>query len=198
MSPLDTSHDRLDRPGRLSADDRYELAAKAQHQQRLNYPTHLIALGLILVFASIVILAIAWQVRSSAHKAHLKVASKLVQIEQLVAEIQAIERAQTNDSTLDEHAPIPDMLSKFKRYASQAKLKNELGIPIKPTSRREGNARKMTYPYTVMDPSLEHLLDWVKISLDQTPGLEVTDLEIKPTKLNWTLKVTFTRYERIE
>ncbi len=198
MSPLDTSHDRLDRPGRLSADDRYELAAKAQHQQRLNYPTHLIALGIILVFASLVVLGVAWQIRSGASKDHHRIANELVQIEQLVAEIRSLEQAQTNNTALDEHAPIPDMLSKFKRYASQAKLKNELGIPIKPTSRREGNARKMTYPYTVMDPSLEHLLNWVKISIEQTPGLEVTDLEIKPTKLNWTLKVTFTRYERIE
>ncbi len=192
MSSFDTSGHRL------SADDRYELAAKAQHQQRLNYPTHLIALGLILVFASIVILAIAWQIRSGAHKANLKAANELTEINRLISEIRSLELAQAGSATLDEHAPIPDMLSKFKRYASQAKLKNELGIPIKPTSRREGNARKMTYPYTVMDPSPEHLLDWVEVSLDQTPGLEVTSLEIKPTKLNWTLKVTFTRYERIE
>ncbi len=192
MSHLEISHDRL------SADDRYELAAKAQNQQRLNYPTHLIALGLILVFASIVVLAIAWQVRARAHKDNLKAANNLAQIKLLINDIQLLEMAQTNDSNFDEHTPIPDMLSKFKRYASQAKLKNELGIPKNPTSRREGNARKMTYPYTVMDPSLEHLLNWVKIATEQTPGLKVTDLEIKPTKLNWTMRVTFTRYERIE
>ncbi len=192
MNPLDTPHNRL------SADDRYELAIKAQNQQRLNYPTHLIALGLILVFTSIVILAIAWQIRAGAHKAYFKATNELTEINRLVTEIKSLELAQTRNDTRDEHAPIPDMLSKFKRYASQAKLKNELGIPKNPTSKPEGNARKMTYPYTVMDPSLEHLLNWVKIATEQTPGLEVTDLEIKPTKLNWTMRVTFTRYERIE
>lgn len=192
MSSLNTSSTRL------SADDRYELAARAQNQQRLNYPTHLIVLGSLLVFVSIVMLVIAWQVRSSAQSTNFKRTNEIVQIEQLISEIQSLKASRASDLTLDQNAPIPDMLSKLKRYAAQANLDNELGIPRNPTSRTEGNARKMTYPYTVIDPSLEHLLDWVKISMDQIPGLEVTDLEIKPTKLSWTMKVTLARYERIE
>jgi len=183
---------------RLTADDRYELAAKAQNQQRLNYPKHLIVLGGLLVFVSIVVLVIAWQLRGSAIKANTRGIRDLAQIRQYIEEITMLGAAQENNPNQLEHEPIPDMLSQLKRFGTQAKLENEIGLPVRPKNTPQGNARKLTYPYTVRDPSLEHLLDWVKRSTQQIPGLEVTELTIKPGKQGWTLSVTFTRYERIE
>jgi len=192
MSQLNTPQ------GRLSPDDRYELAARAQNQQRLNYPKHLIAIGIIVMFASVIILAIAWQTRAKAQSTYSKQSYKLINIESLIGQITALEITQANSQSRDEGQPIPDMLSKLKRYATQAKLENELGLPRNPKSRPEGNARLMTYPYTLRDPSLEHLLNWIKISTDQIPGLAVTDLTIKPANQDWTMTVTLSRYERNE
>lgn len=192
MSHLSTSNTRL------SADDRYELATQAQNQQRLNYPQHLIVLGLLLVFVSIVVLAIAWQIRSKAQESNFKHANGLVQIDDLINQIRALEEERLNNPQQDIYKPIPDMRSRLSRFASQAKLENELGLPKNSTSRPEGDARRMTFPYTVRDPSLEHLLDWIKISTQQIPGLQVTDLTIKPANQDWTMSVTLSRYERIE
>jgi len=182
--------------GRLSPDDRYELAARAQNQQRLNYPRHLIVLGGLLVFISIVLLAIAWQIRSSAISSNTKKADDLVRIKQYIGDINALALAQKINPRQNEYDRIDDILSQFQRLASQSKLEHDIGLPIRPKTIPVGNARKLTYPYTVRDNSLEHLLDWVKISKEQIPGLEVSDLSIKPNTQDWTLTVTFTRYER--
>lgn len=181
---------------RMNADDRYELAAQAQNQQRLNYPKHLIALGLLLVFVSLVALIIAWQMRSGAQAKNLKRTNELAQIEQLITQITALELTQMNNPDQDMFQAIPDMLSQLKRFGTQANLEHDIGLPRNPKVRPEGNAKLMTYPYTLRDSSLEHLLDWIKISTDQIPGLSVTDLEIKPAKSDWTMKVTLSRYER--
>lgn len=192
MSQLNTPQ------GKLSPDDRYELAARAQNQQRLNYPKHLIGLGLLLVVISLVVLVISWRVRSAAQEANTRVAYELTQIERLITDIQTLEATQATSQDRDRGQPIPDMLSKFKRYGIQAKLENDIGLPKNPKSRPEGNARLMSYPYTLRDPSLERLLDWVRISIDQTPGLGVTSMEIKPAKQDWTMTITLSRYERNE
>jgi len=191
MSQLGTSTDRL------SVDDRYELAARAKSQHRLNYPSHLIVLSLLLVFVSIVVLVISWRVRSAALKANIVESNKVVQIELIIAEIRSLEETQANNSSTDQYAPIPDMLLRFKRYATQANLTNELGIP-KTASQPEGSARKMRYTYTVRDPSIEKLLEWVQISIKQVPGLKVSDLSITPSKTDWTMTVTLARYERTQ
>jgi len=184
--------------GRLSADDRYELASRAQNQQRLNYPKHLIVLGVLLVIISIIILVVAWQARAGAQTSNTRRAYQLTQIEALIANIQTLEQSQTTETSQDQFQPIPDILSKFKQYARQAKLSTELGLPNQPKSRMMGNARLMTYPYAIRDPSLEHLLDWVKISTSQIPGLEVTDMMVKPGKQDWLLTITLSRYERTQ
>ena len=196
MSHLGTSESLLG--GRLSPDDRYELASRAQSQQRLNYPKHLIVLGAFLVIISLVVLFVAWRSLSAAQKTHERKAYQLTQIQEIIGNINTLEQSQANNTGLDQFQPINDILSKFKQYARQAKLSKELGLPKQPKSRNMGNAKLLTYPYAVRDPSLEHLLNWVKISTNQIPGLEVTDMTIKPGKQDWLLTITFSRYERVE
>jgi Na+-transporting methylmalonyl-CoA/oxaloacetate decarboxylase gamma subunit len=191
MSLQGTSSDRL------SVDDRYELAAKAKSQHRLNNPSHLIVLGVLLVFVSIVVLVIAWRVRSAAIETNVRKSNQVVQIDQIIAQIRELEQTQASSSAADRYAPIPDMLLRFKRYAAQAKLSNELGIP-KTSTQPQGDARKLIYTYTVRDPSLERLLEWVKISTQQVPGLEINDITIKPSKTDWTITTIFARYERTQ
>ena len=184
--------------GRLSPDDRYELAQRAQDQQRLNYPKHLIGVGSILVFASVVTLAIAWQSRASAIKSNELQAYKLAAIEQLITEIQTLEAVQANSQSQDQGQPISDILSKFKRFGTQSKLVHDVGLPINPGKQRQGNVTLMTYPYNLRDPSLERLLNWVRTSIDQIPGLGVSSIDLKPGKQEWTMSVTLSRYQRNE
>ena len=182
----------------MSSDDRYELASIAQNQHRLNNPKHLLGMGIFVVILSVIFLAIAWQSRSSATKALANDTRTLENIRELIADITSLEESQANSSGQDQFKSIPDILSQFKRFGVQAKLEHDIGLPKDPKSRPEGNAKLMTYPYTLRDESLEHLLDWIRISTEQIPGLEVTDLTIKPARNDWTMTVTLSRYERIE
>ncbi len=199
MSPTGT----LNQQSRLSDDDRYELASIAQNQQRLNYPQHLILIGIVLVVVSIVALIAGWQSRSGAQKQNIKQANDLVAIENTISQIIALQQAQENDPGQDLLQPIPDMFSRLERYATQAKLESKLVLPKGNSNQTRsrpiaGNATQKIYPYTIKDPSLEHLLDWIEISTGQIPGLEVRDIEIQPAKNDWTMKVTLSRYERNE
>ena len=45
---------------RLTQDDRYELATRAQNQQRLNSPRHFIMLGLLLLVIMLIVLGVTW------------------------------------------------------------------------------------------------------------------------------------------
>jgi type II secretory pathway component PulM len=50
----------------------------------------------------------------------------------------------------------------------------------------------------VRDSSLEKILQWIQRSQDQIPGLEVREMTINLNAKVWLVKVTLTRYERIE
>ncbi len=186
---------------RLSADDRYELATIAQSHERTNSPKHLVILGLFIVIASLIILIFAWRIKAGAIESYSQRANELTRIHQLITNIETLESAQNVNPLQDENQPISDILSQFKRYATQAKIASDIGLPgNNKTSRVQPmlNSTRIIYPYSVRDPSLVSLLDWVQISTEQIPGLGVQGITIKPEAKNWSLKVTFVRYERNE
>ncbi len=190
MTTLDASNSRL------TADDRYELATRAQNQQRNNSPRHLIMLGVLLLIISLIVLGVAWQTRAAALNANQQMARDAVKVQNLIAEIEALKLAQSLQTEEDIFQPLPDILSTLQSLARQAQFEVDLGLPRNPLSRPEGNAILKTYPYVVSDPSLEHLLDWIKLAQQQIPGLQVRELSIQPRNLNWTMSVVLARYER--
>lgn len=190
MSTLDAGK------ARLTPDDRYELATRAQSQHRLNSPRHLIMLGLLLLVVSLIVLGVAWQTRASAIDSNEKAARDLVRIENLIEEIGALRAAQASSSTQDLFEPLPDILSTLQALGRRAELQNDVGIPRNPGSRTEGNAVLKTYPYSINDPSLGHMLDWVKLAEQEIPGLQVREIEIQPRNQAWSMSVVLARYER--
>tara|TARA_R110002073_G_scaffold118918_1_gene258237 strand:+ start:74562 stop:75152 length:591 start_codon:yes stop_codon:yes gene_type:complete len=187
---------------KLSADDRYELAAVAQNQERTNNPKHLILMGVFIVVISLIVLALAWRSKSAAIEDLDKKSRELAQINQLIEDIQRLEAEQETNPLEDINQPIPDIFSQFTRYATQAKLSQDIGFPSNSNSSSRVqpmlNSTRITYPYSVRNPSLASLLDWVNISTEQIPGLGIQELTLKPESQNWLLKVTYVRYERKE
>lgn len=180
----------------MTPDDRYELATRAQNQQRSNSPRHLIMLGALLLVISLIVLGVTWQTQAAAAKTNAQTARDLVKIENLIIEIEALKLAQSSKTEEDIYKPLPDILSTLQNLAKQAQFESDLGLPRNPINRPEGNAILKTYPYIVSDPSLEHLLDWVRLAQQQIPGLQVRELSIQPRNQNWTMSVVLARYER--
>ena len=190
MSTLDTNSTRL------SDDDRYELANRAQNQQRVNSPRHFVVFGIILLMVAIVILASAWRSQSSAIKQNQQAARKLVEVQNAISNIRALEAQSDSATENKDFDPIPGILSKIEGLGSQANLKNPIKVPQQ-GERVEGEAILKSYSYTnINEPSLEKMLDWVRLAEQEIPGLHVREITIKPRQQYWSMDVVLGRYER--
>ncbi|MCA9277020.1 MAG: hypothetical protein KDA29_13445 [Phycisphaerales bacterium] len=190
MSTLDASNTRL------TPDDRFELASRAQGQQRLNAPRHLIVMGVLLLIISLIALGVAWQTNAAASKKNERAARDLVKIEGLITEINALKAARATNPDDDKLKPLPDILSTLQNLATRAGLQ-DVGLPRNQSSRPEGDAILKTYPYTnINDASLENLLEWVRLAEQDIPGMQVRELTLQPRPQSWSLSVVFARYER--
>lgn len=183
---------------RLSPDDRYELASRAVMHERQSRPVHLVVFGIIVFVASLVFLAIAWQHNAKANKRLISDTVAQINVERMITQINTLQATQSESTGDDEFAPIPDILTRLTRIGQQVGLENELGLPKNTAPRTEGSTRLLTYPYTVRDPSLERILQWIQRSQDQIPGLQIREITINLNAKSWLVKVTLSRYERIE
>lgn len=190
MSTLDAGR------ARLSADDRYELAMRAQNQQRLNAPRHLIVLGVIFLLISIIAFAIAWQTQRAAQEKNAQAARDLANLENIIAQIQTLQAAQIANPNDENLRPLPGILSTFENLGERAGLER-VALPQNQGSRIEGQAVLKTYPYNnVRSHSLENLLSWVRLAEQEIPGLHVRELTIEPRSTAWSMDVVLARYER--
>jgi len=188
----------LPNESKLGPDDRYELAARAVMHERQSRPAHLVVFGTLIFVIALVFLAIAWKHDSSANKKFVNNQIAAMSVDRMISQIQELETAQSQTTGDDLFAPIPDILTRITRVGKQVGLENDLNLPKNTSPRVEGATRVLTYPYTVRDPSLEKILNWIQRSQDQIPGLQVREITINLSAKSWLVKVTLTRYERIE
>lgn len=188
----------LDTPGRLSADDRYELASRASAHERRARPAHLVAMGAIALMISLLVLGLAWRSEKAAARALTRAGSTAAEVERLIAQIETLQQAESAPKGDDPFVAIPDLLSRLTQMGVEAGLQNEVPLPRSTTPRTEGSARLLTYPYTVRDVSLERVLAWIDMATARIPGLSVREITLNPAPTSWVVKVTFSRYERIE
>lgn len=185
------------RQTRLSADDRYELASRAQNQQRLNAPKHLIVLGGLLLVIALIAAGVAWQTQSAAIDKNRKAARDMVRIETLIMEITRVQATQTANPDSDITKPLPDILSTLDNLGKRAGLESGIGLPRNQNTRPEGDLILRTYPYnTVRDDSLEDLINWVRLCEQEIPGMHVREISIEPRSTAWSMDVVLARYER--
>jgi hypothetical protein len=181
---------------RLSADDRFELASRAAMHERQTRPAHYVVFGILIFVATLIFLAVAWNHNTSANKRLRNNQIAAINVERMIAQIDELELAQSESPIDDRFAPIPDILTRFSRIGQQMGL--TIDLPRTTPPRTEGGARLHSYQYSVRDPSLEKILQWIQRSQDQIPGLRVREMTINLNAKAWLVKVTLNRYERIE
>tara|TARA_E500000318_G_scaffold12972_4_gene11996 strand:+ start:37456 stop:38037 length:582 start_codon:yes stop_codon:yes gene_type:complete len=191
MSTLDA------RQTRLSADDRYELASRAQNQQRLNAPKHLIVLGTLLLIVSLITLIVAWQTQAAAADSNQRTAREMIRIENLIMDITRLQATQSTNPDGGLLDPLPDILSTLDNLGKRAGLESGIGLPRNQSARPEGDAILRSYPYrNIRDASLEDLLNWVRLAEQEIPGMHVREISIEPRTTAWSMDVVLARYER--
>lgn len=188
----------LPNESRLSADDRYELASRATLHARKSRPVHLVLFGVAVLVAAAISFMYSWRYNNAAERTLVNSSVSAISVERMIAQIHELETAQSQSPVNDKFIPIPDILTRITRVGEQVGLENDLNLPRNTQPRTEGAARLLSYPYTVRDSSLERILQWIQRSQEQIPGLQVREITISLNAKSWLVKVTLTRYERIE
>jgi len=180
----------------LSDDDRFELAMGAAARERRNRPRGMVvAAGLLLLICGIV--AITGLVARGSARA------KLVQVRLDQA---AIERMAMDWASMDEQEsasantgqPLKNLYSTLEDLATgRAGLKDKPKPPRLSAAPPRSGIVVNEYHYTdVKDKSLKALIEWARLATIEVPGLEVVSIDLTPDPVNWTMNVTFRRWER--
>ncbi|MFK7882896.1 MAG: hypothetical protein AB8F26_01780 [Phycisphaerales bacterium] len=191
---------------RMSEDDRYELAARAEAGARSNRPTHLVLIGAVILFVSVMGVAFAWRSDTKAAKSLERSTTQLTLIKDRAERLATLEAQASDPESQDLNGPIPEILSRLENLAREAGLE---AIPTVPIQDNDGyqDARRVSYVYkngrgrqqtSIRDPSLEKMLTWVSLVTERIPGMHVRHISLTPQANAWMLEVTFARFERLE
>lgn len=179
---------------RISDDLWYELADAARATAASNRPRSLLILATVLFVIAGVALIVTLRERDRATRLYQLQTERKVTVEGLEKQFEAL--ARLNNSTSNRaNEPIEDLYSRIEVAATDAGLATKPTIP-QPIRQPIQGAIKVTYRYKMQDSSLESLLAWIMGAADAVPGLQITALELTPTPRNWSMEVTFVRWER--
>lgn len=177
----------------MSPDDRYELAASARAAERRNRPKHFLGFTGAMLALGLVVLAVAWGTRAASARATAGQERELREIARLSSEIVAKRRLVEEQEGGGDSGRIPD--SRVRELAVRAGM---VSVPPFADVRMDAsnNAVRRRYRYAVREDSLEPMLEWVRLVLAEFRGAWVHEIEIKPAGRQWSLDVTFARWEQ--
>lgn len=186
-----------DRP-RLSDDDRYELASRAEARARANRPGHLVALGALGVIVGLLVAAFAWRADAGSARRLDQAASDVATLRTQAERLAELRTQMATSSGEDRYRDIPDILSRLGNLAREAGLESVPSVP-RQTNDAMTNARRVNYLYeNVRDGSLEDLVRWAELATERIPGMHVRSITIRPQPDAWSMNVTFARFERLD
>ncbi len=182
---------------RLSDDDRYALATRADAGTRANRPSHLVAIGGLALLLCLIIAAFAWRADAGAAKALNHESSILEDIRvraDRLAELKADLAAAPTD---DRYRPIPDILSRISNLATEAGMTSAIPVPATGSNPYQ-ESRRLTYQYrNLRVESLEPVVAWINLTTQRIPGLHPTGIKLTPQANAWQVDIMFARYERL-
>jgi hypothetical protein len=180
---------------RLSEESRFELTLTAAARERRNRPLTVLVLAGVVLAAALVFAIYAVASRASA-RAELRRALA-DQAESEVRTAEWIKLSQQEGVSPRVGQPTEFRASRLEDLASQAGMKNRPNAPTSPEDRSRPGIVLHRHVYTgVQDPSLEALVQWVRLSTEAVAGLEVESLKVRPEPAGWRMDVTFRRWER--
>ncbi|MEZ6244046.1 MAG: hypothetical protein R3B57_13500 [Phycisphaerales bacterium] len=177
----------------MSPDDRYDLASSARAAERRNRPKHLLALSGAMLALGLLLLLVAWGSRAASARATANQERELEQIAKLSSEIVAKRRLVEEQEGGGDEGRIPD--SRVRELAVRAGMTTVPPIAEVRTD-SSNNAVRRRYKYAVKEESLEPMLEWVRLVLSEFRGAWVHEIEIKPSGRQWSLEVSFARWEQ--
>ena len=178
---------------------RADVAVAASRNQRRNRPTHLVVLAIALAAVSLIALLFMLQRRNDAKTAMSKERGVGDKATELVAQLRELKAAEDSTSVRYGGAESELTPSKFKNAANAVGLKHAPALPLRQAVDKEiSGVHRLRWTYEVKDESMPNLMKWVQQVVRDIPGLEVYSISLKPEATQWSLKVTFSHWERAE
>lgn len=182
---------------RMTEDDRYQLASRAEAVARANRPTHLVFFAALVLGVALVVAILAWRADAGAGRSLRNRVAELTQIRDRADRLATLRAQLAGSPAEDRNRPIPDLLSTMGALAREAGLSDPPAVPSTDNDPFEG-ARRVSYTYTVRDESVENLVGWVELATERIPGMHTRRITLKPQANAWTMDVTFARFERLD
>ncbi|MFA6045246.1 MAG: hypothetical protein WC718_09690 [Phycisphaerales bacterium] len=188
--------------GSNTEDRRHEIVAMAARTERGNQPRHLLLISLALVVAALVYLMIGWRAQAGAEQSLREEKRNAETVQNALGTLRALQAAGTSAGPKANESSA-SILSQFQRAGSDAGLKNPVTLPKSGSGRASQTSSnkdvaKVTWVYTLKDPSLSALWEFMKRATESVSGLEVYSVSLKPVGTDWELTVEFCRWERVE
>lgn len=182
--------------GRLSADDRYDLAMSGNTASRRNRPSHLVVFaGLVFVVACSVLGFTSCQASKADDDLSRRVSQRDT-IAKLLAELSAIERAADPEAEAV-FEPYPGFRSKMEEIATQVGLSKKLEFARRNQSQDVPGAVRVSFDYNgIEEDSLTPMLAFANAAVEQIPGTYVAGITIRPRPDKWQMDIKFERWER--
>ena len=177
----------------VTDDTRFELAAAAAARERRNRPVAPTVAAIVALAAAGLAAVLGLAARASAQREYSDRQAAAVRISSMLTEREALlRRVDAPDLT-----PVDKPISKIGEMATLAGLSEVPPPPRNPrqTQAAGGTIHEYIYP-NIKSADLVPLLDWLRLSAAEIPGLEVYSLNLKPDPAGWTMTVTFRRWER--
>lgn len=176
-----------------------DLAVAAARGERRNKPTLLIALSAILLVAGVVFAVVNLfgytQARAAAEKAKAESTAILEQ----TALLRALIDEEANGSGVHASDPSTNVLSTIEAAGSRAGLQKAVPLGNRSvTPDRTLGWNLVRYSYNVKDPSLDALLNWSQLVLEDLPSLEVYSVTLRPEATEWSYTIVYSRWEKPE
>ncbi|MBL9032482.1 MAG: hypothetical protein JNM80_12355 [Phycisphaerae bacterium] len=183
----------------LSDDARFELAMIASGHERRSRPVGLVIVVVAALVLALVLASSGLISRASARARLRSTLADQARAEQLLAEWTQIEQQAKDALKGSTGAPIANLYSQMENLATRAGMKDK---PRTPRAKTETRAGVVVNEYTyadVRDPSLPALMEWLRLATSPDEGirgLEVYGLNLRPSPSDWSMTVTFRRWER--
>ena len=186
---------------RIGDESRFELVQAASGRERANRPLGLVIIACLAL--AIAFLSAIWAL-SSRRAAMSDLRATLAEqtdVEQMTEEWKRLDRLEREGGPgggAGLGKQVDHLYDKMEQLAVRAGIKDK-PQPPRPIETPRPPIKVIEYAYTgVKDPSLKALLDWTRLASAEIPGMEVYGITLKPDPTNWSMNVTFRRWERAQ
>ena len=172
---------------------RSQLAAQAAAQAERNKPKLVLVIGVLVLLAGVVYLLVGRSALGSALADRRREVGSYSTVQMQQVRLEQFIGGQTGGD--DPYRKVPNFTSLAESAAKS------VGLTPLPTlnsqqETREGDLTLRTYQYDrVISRDLEALLGWVAQVEKMVPGVEISRLELSPSRTQWQLSITFVKPE---